>query len=65
MSPPPAAMKDESLEDGIRRVGPWFHNIELAPGIKTREVNGSPPNGGRSIFHMNDGRRSETLFLQI
>ena len=41
-SPPPAAMKDESLKDGIRRVGPWFHDIELAPGIKTREVNPVP-----------------------
>ena len=40
--PPPAAMKDESLEDGIRRVGPWFHNIELAPGIRTREVSPTP-----------------------
>ena len=40
--PPPAAMKDESLEDGIRRVGPWFHDIELAPGIRTREVNPAP-----------------------
>ena len=40
--PPPAAMKDESLEDGIRRVGPWFHNIELALGIRTREVNPAP-----------------------
>ena len=45
--PPPAGIKDESLEDGIRRVGPWFHNIELAPGIKTREVNGTP--GGGSV----------------
>ncbi len=35
-------MKDESLEDGIRRVGPWFHDIELAPGIRTREVNPAP-----------------------
>ena len=43
--PPPAGIKDESLEDGIRRVGPWFHNIELAPGIKTREVNPAPGGG--------------------
>ncbi|MCP6330096.1 hypothetical protein NL460_28580, partial [Klebsiella pneumoniae] len=37
--PPLAApLADDDLRAQITRLGPWFHNIQLAPGIATREI---------------------------
>lgn len=39
----------ETLRAEITKLGPWFHNIELAPGISTREIAPSP--GPQPVTH--------------
>lgn len=35
-------MPNQKLQDTVRRLGPWFHQIELGDSIKTRSVFASP-----------------------
>lgn len=35
-------MQNQQLQDTIRKLGPWFHQIDLGGGIKTRSVFASP-----------------------
>jgi tRNA (mo5U34)-methyltransferase len=47
-------MDREELLDGIRRLEPWFHAIELAPGVftKTESVAGEPANHPRETWEI-------------
>lgn len=43
-------MSDASaLLDRVREVGPWFHQVELSPGVRTRDV--SPSEGPQPTDH--------------
>lgn len=37
------------LVEQVRRLGPWFHNIEVAPGIFTKEI--APAPGPQPLNH--------------
>ena len=37
------------LVEQVRRLGPWFHNIEVAPGIFTKEI--APTPGPQPLNH--------------
>ena len=39
----------EKLIDQINKLGPWFHDVEVAEGIRTREINPSP--GPQPVHH--------------
>lgn len=39
----------QTLVDRVREVGPWFHQVELAPGLSTRDV--SPSEGPQPKDH--------------
>lgn len=42
-------MTTKSIKKENRQLGPWFHNIEVAPGISTRSI--APSEGPQPIDH--------------
>lgn len=49
VQPLAAPLADDDLRAQITRLGPWFHNIQLAPGIATREI--APSVGPQPVDH--------------
>ena len=38
IAPLDAPLSDEAMRARVSELGPWLHNIQLAPGIATREI---------------------------
>ena len=44
-----AGMDSTQLTERVKALGPWFHQIEVAPGIRTRDI--APSVGPQPVDH--------------